>query len=286
MPVGGQAIIEGVMMQNGDRVVIAVRNPQGEIVVEELPGAGRFGRWERIPFIRGPLKLWEMLSLGMRALSRSAEIAYGEKQGKGEFALTVLLAILVVIGGFVVLPLFLAGLLPTGNGILFNLVEGAIRVVLFLLYIWGISFFRDIRRLFQYHGAEHKSVHAYESGRGFSLEAARKASPLHPRCGTTFLLFSAVLAILVFSLIVSSSFWVKLVGRLLLLPVVVSVSYEVLRLGGKYPNSPLVKPLIWPGLLLQKLTTREPEDDQLKVALAALRHAVEGASAASRSTVA
>ncbi len=286
MPVGGQAIIEGVMMQNGDRVVIAVRNPQGEIVVEELPGAGQFGRWGRIPFIRGPLKLWEMLSLGMRALSRSAEIAYGESQGKGEMAFSIILAVLLVIGGFVVLPLFLAGLLPTGNGILFNLVEGAIRVVLFLLYIWGISFFRDIRRLFQYHGAEHKSVHAYESGRGFSLEAARRASPLHPRCGTTFLLLSAVLAILVFSLIVSPSFWVKLVGRLLLLPVVVSVSYEVLRLGGRYPRSPLVKLLIWPGLLLQKLTTREPEDDQLEVALTALRHAVEGARAASRSTVA
>lgn len=271
-------------MQNGDRVVIAVRNPEGEIVVEELAGGRVSGRWREVPFLRGPLRLWEMLSLGMKALSRSAEIAYRQRQGKGEHALTVAAALFIAIGGFVVLPLYLAGFLGTRNTFLFNLAEGLIRVALFLLYIWAISFIGDVRRIFQYHGAEHKSVHAYESGMGFSLEAARRASPLHPRCGTTFILFTAVLAILVFSLIAANSFWVKLLGRLLLLPVVVSVSYEVLRLGGRYPRSPLIKPLIWPGLLLQRLTTREPDEGQLEVAIAALRHAVEGARAANRST--
>ncbi|HID08653.1 TPA: DUF1385 domain-containing protein, partial [Candidatus Micrarchaeota archaeon] len=141
-----------------------------------------------------------------------------------------------------------------------------------------------IRRIFQYHGAEHKSVHAFEAGNGFSLEAAKRASPLHPRCGTTFILFAAVLTILIFSLIPSRVFWIRVVRRLLLLPVVVSVSYEILRLGGRYPNSPLLKPFVLPGLLLQRLTTREPSEDQLEVALTAPRYAVEGASAASSST--
>ncbi len=285
MPIGGQAIVEGVLMQNGDRAVIAVRNPEGGIVVEEIPPPRRIGRWRDIPFVRGPVRLYEMLSLGMRALSRSAEIAYGEAQSRAEFVLTLGLALAVVLGGFVVLPVFLAGFLPSRNTLAFNLLEGAIRIALFLLYIWGISLLKDVRRVFQYHGAEHKSVHAFEAGGGFSLDAAKRASPLHPRCGTTFILFTAVLAILIFSLIPSRVFWVRIVGRLLLLPVVISVSYEILRLGGKYPRSPLLKPLILPGLLLQRLTTREPDEDQLEVALTALRHAVEGASAASSATV-
>jgi uncharacterized protein YqhQ len=284
MPIGGQAIVEGVLMQNGDRAVIAVRNPDGDIVVEELSPPRRIGKWRDVPFVRGPVRLYEMLSLGMQALSRSAEIAYGEAQSRAEFLFTLVLALAVVIGGFVVLPVFLAGFLPSKNTLAFNLLEGAIRIALFLLYIWGISFLKDVRRIFQYHGAEHKSVHTYEAGAGFSLEAAKRASPLHPRCGTTFILFTAVLAILIFSLIPSRVFWVRIVGRLLLLPVVVSVSYEILRLGGKYPHSPLLKPLVLPGLLLQRLTTREPDEGQLEVAMAALRHAVEEASAASSPT--
>jgi uncharacterized protein YqhQ len=286
MPVGGQAIIEGVLMQNGDRAVIAVRNPQGKIVVEELSPPRKIGRWREIPFIRGPVRLYEMLSLGMRALTRSAEIAYGQTQSRGDLALTVVLAVGLVLGGFVVLPVFLAGRLPLKGTLLFNLIEGLIRIAFFLLYIFGISFLRDVRRLFQYHGAEHKSVHAFEAGKGFSLEAAKRASPLHPRCGTTFILFAAVLTILIFSLIPSRVFWIRVVGRLLLLPVVVSISYEILRLGGKYPNFPLLKPFILPGLLLQRLTTREPDERQLEVAMEALRHAVEGTSAASSSTTA
>ncbi len=284
MPIGGQAVVEGVLMQNGDRAVIAVRNPEGEIVVEEVSPPKKLGRWRDVPFVRGPVRLYEMLSLGMRALARSAEIAYGQAQSKGDFVLTVILALGLVIGGFVVLPVFLAGRLPLKGTLLFNLVEGLIRIAFFLLYIFGISFLRDIRRIFQYHGAEHKSVHAFEAGNGFSLEAAKRASPLHPRCGTTFILFAAVLTILIFSLIPSRVFWIRVVGRLLLLPVVVSVSYEILRLGGKYPNFPLLKPLVLPGLLLQRLTTREPSEDQLEVAITALRYAVEGASAASSST--
>ena len=284
MPIGGQAVVEGVLMQNGDRAVIAVRNPEGEIVVEEISPPKKLGRWRDVPFVRGPVRLYEMLSLGMRALARSAEIAYGQAQSKGDFVLTVILALGLVLGGFVVLPVFLAGRLPLKGTLLFNLVEGLIRIAFFLLYIFGISFLRDIRRIFQYHGAEHKSVHAFEAGNGFSLEAAKRASPLHPRCGTTFILFAAVLTILIFSLIPSRVFWIRVVGRLLLLPVVVSVSYEILRLGGKYPNFPLLKPLVLPGLLLQRLTTREPSEDQLEVAITALRYAVEGASAASSST--
>ncbi len=161
MPIGGQAIIEGVLMQNGDRAVIAVRNPQGKIVVEEVSPSRRIGKWRDIPFIRGPVRLYEMLSLGMRALIRSAEIAYGQTQSRGDLVLTVVLALGLVFGGFVVLPVFLAERLPLQGTLLFNLVEGLIRIAFFLLYILGISFLKDVRRLFQYHGAEHKSVHAF-----------------------------------------------------------------------------------------------------------------------------
>lgn len=271
-------------MQEGDRAVIAVRDPQGRIVVEEIPPPRKLGRWREVPLVRGPVRLYEMLSLGMRALARSAEIAFGQTQSRGDFALTVVLALGLVLGGFVVLPVFLAGELHLRGTLLFNLGEGLIRIALFLLYLVGISFLEDVRRLLQYHGAEHKSVHAFEAGEGFSLEAAKRASPLHPRCGTTFILFAAVLTILVFSLIPSKVFWVRVMGRLFLLPVVVSLSYEILRLGAKYPRFPLLRPLVLPGLLLQRLTTREPDEGQLEVAMEALRHAVEGASAASSST--
>ena len=279
MPVGGQAVIEGVMLQNGHRVAVAVRTPEGKIVVEPLPGQIHSGRLTKIPFLRGPIRLYEMLALGLRALNLSARLAYGEEAtgSRWDFLFTVLLAVALVGGGFVALPVYLTGLSRISNPVLFNLAEGGIRVLFFLLYLYGISFMRDIRRVFQYHGAEHKVVHAYEAGEA-RLEVARHKSPLHPRCGTAFLLLFLVIAILVFSVIVTDSIWLKILGRLALLPVVAGIAYEVLMVGGRHPRAWWLRPFLLPGLWLQRLTTREPADDQLEVALAALRYVTEESS--------
>jgi uncharacterized protein YqhQ len=266
MPLGGQAVIEGVLISDGKRAALAVRRPDGSIVVEALP-VPSFPRLERIPLVRGPIKLYQLLSLGLRALSRSAELAYPEeKTSAWDFALALGLALVLVLGGFIALPFFLASRLGLENRVLLNLVEGGIRVAFFLLYLSGISLFPDIRRLFQYHGAEHKAVHAYEAGAPDLAEALRK-SPLHARCGTNFVFLFVVVAILLFSLVPAGSFWSRLFLRIGLIPAVAAITYELLQLGAK---TPLLKPLLWPGLLFQKLTTREPAPEQVEVALSAL----------------
>lgn len=264
------------MLQNGHRIAVAVRTPNGSIAVERLTGVQGFERVKRTPFLRGPIRIYEMLSLGMRALNVSARLAYGEEAAgsKWDFALTVLFALALVAGGFVALPVYLTGFMHIENPVLFNLAEGGVRVLFFFAYLYLISFMKDIRRVFQYHGAEHKVVHAYEEGKA-TLEVARTKSPLHPRCGTAFLLLFVVISILVFSVIVTDSIWLKILGRLALLPVVASIAYEVLMVGGRHPNSRWMRPFLLPGLWLQRLTTREPTEDQIEVALAALRYVTE-----------
>jgi len=285
MPIGGQAVIEGVMLQDGQRVVMAVRTPAGEIAVETVPARFPAPRLEAIPFVRGPIKLVQMLALGWAALRRSGELAYPEETPapRWELPVTVLLVAVFSVGGFMLLPAFLTGLTGIGNRVLFSLVEGGIRVLFFLAYLAGISLVSDIRRVFQYHGAEHKVVHAHEEGRA-SVSAARGKSPVHARCGTSFLLLFLVVAILVFSLIPTSNVWIRLGGRLLLLPVVAGFTYELLRFGSRHPRAWWLRPFLVPGLLLQRFTTREPTDDQLEVALAALHHLTEEESARSSST--
>jgi uncharacterized protein YqhQ len=283
--VGGQAVIEGVMMQHGPRVAVAVRTPEGEIEVRPLQRPLRGGRWTKIPFLRGPVRLYEMLTLGMRALRVSAELAAGQegKTSRWEFPLMMITALVLVAGGFVALPVFLAGLLPLEHRLVVNLVEGGVRVAFFLLYLGGISLIPDIRRVFQYHGAEHQAVHAYEAGRP-ELELARRKSPLHPRCGTTFLLLAVVISILVFSLLPAQEIWLRILARLALLPVVAGVAYEVLMVGGRHPRGWWLRPFLVPGLLLQRLTTRKPTEDQLEVALAALDYVTSERAASSSTT--
>ncbi len=285
MPIGGQAVIEGVMLQDGHRVVVAVRTPEGKVAVEPLPTKFAVPRLEVIPFLRGPIRLVQMLSLGWAALKRSAELAYPEEApaSRWEFLAIILFVVAVLVGGFMLLPAYLTGLTGIGNRILFNLVEGGIRVTLFLGYIVAISRFADIRRVFQYHGAEHKVVHAYEDGLA-SVPDARGKSPIHPRCGTSFLLLFVVVAILVFSLIPTANLWIRLLGRLLLFPVVAGLTYEILRFGSRRPRAWWLQPLLLPGLLLQRFTTREPSDDQIEVALAALRYVTTPESERSLST--
>lgn len=273
------------MLQDGPQVVLAVRTPDGSVTVEPLPTAASLPRWEGIPFVRGPVKLVQMLVLGWSALKRSAELAHpGEApSSRWEFLAVLGFAVGVVVVGFMLLPAFLAGLTGIGNRILFNLVEGGIRVALFVGYLGAISLMPDVRRVFQYHGAEHKVVHAHEEGEP-SLPAARGRSPVHPRCGTSFLLLFMVVAILVFSLIPTSNMGIRLLGRLLLLPVVAALTYEILRFGSRHPRAWWLQPLLAPGLLLQRLTTREPSDDQIEVALAALRYLTDSAKERSAST--
>lgn len=266
MPLGGQAVIEGVLLTDGQRAAVAVHTPRG-IVVEPLR-VRRFPRLEKAPFLRGPVKLYQLLSLGLAALQRSAALAFPEEQGSPwDFVVSLGLALLILLGGFIALPFFLATRTGLENRALLNLVEGGIRVSFFVLYLWAMSFFPDVRRLFQYHGAEHKVVHAYEKGAP-SLDQALKQSPIHARCGTNFVFLFVAVAILIFSLIPATAFWTRLLARIALIPVVASLTYEILQLGAKRR---WLSPLLWPGLLFQKLTTREPEPGQIEVALAALQ---------------
>jgi len=281
--VGGQALIEGVMMQNGDRVAIAVRRTNdNEIVVRDLHTSKRLRKLGEIPFVRGLFRLYDMLSLGIRALNMSAGIAYPDQEedltsGWGIF--TVVLAVVIALRAFAVLPLYIVNSVPslrTGNPILFNLVEGVIRIIFFLIYLLAISRMKDIHRVFQYHGAEHKTVYTYEAGEELSVENARKYTTLHPRCGTAFLMIVLIISILIYSLAGNPTLWLKMLSRLLLLPVVAGISYEALRFSGKeYDNHWWVRMLVKPGLWLQKLTTAEPTDDMLEVAIASIKRVTE-----------
>ena len=277
-PIGGQAVIEGVMMQNGDRVAVAVRRLDTKaIVVRSLPVNRRFPRLGRTPFLRGTFRLYDTMALGMRALNVSTQVAYPEEEqlSKGGTFFAFLLAMIVGVGAFIVLPLFIANSvswLRLGNSIVFNLVEGLIRLVFFFVYIVVIRWLvKDIRRVFQYHGAEHKVVHTYESDEDLTTENARKHTTLHPRCGTAFLMTVFVVAILVFSLAGNPALWLKILSRILLLPVVAGISFEAQRFTGLHFDRRWVRILGQPGLWLQRLTTAEPSDDMIEVAIAALK---------------
>lgn len=293
--VGGQAVIEGVMMRAPRSVAIAVRRPSGEIVVKKefkVPLSERFPI-VKLPIIRGAVALVQSLVIGIGALNFSANEAMTEEEkekegitGSGELsslalAGTMAFAFAFGIGLFFVMPLYATKLLTqfaiiSDNNVVFNLVDGVIRVIVFLIYIWGISRMNDIRRVFQYHGAEHKSIFAYEAGESLSIENVKKYSRLHPRCGTSFLLIVMLVSIAVFSLIPKLwPFYLKAFSRVILLPLIAGISYEFLKWSAKNEANPLVKLVIAPGLALQRLTTGEPDDDQLEVAIRSLNEALE-----------
>lgn len=299
---GGQAVIEGVMMKGMGSYTVAVRKQSGEIRVRDFPVANnRAGyRLSRMPVLRGVVTMVAMLAIGYRALRFSADEAIDDAEPRKKvledplrengkegdrslpMALALSLALLLGVGLFFWLPLVLtrwaAVLLPALSGRLtFNVVDGVIRVLVFVLYILGIGLLGDIRRIFQYHGAEHKVVHAYEKKADLVPENVAGYSCLHPRCGTSFLLFVMVISIAVFSLIPhESSLLVKALMRILLLPAVAGISYEVLRLSAKHGGSGFYRVLVAPGLLLQRLTTREPDLSQIEVAIASLRQVAQG----------
>jgi uncharacterized protein YqhQ len=280
-PIGGQAVIEGVMMQNGERIALAVRRASdGELIVEPMKPRTRFKRLGRIPFVRGTFRLYDTLSLGIRALNRSAQLAFPEDEQlskQGTF-FTFALAMVAAVALFIVLPLYAANAVPSlrlGNAVVFNLVEGAIRLVIFFLYLLAMSRMKDIRRVFQYHGAEHKVIYTYEADEELVVENARRHTTLHPRCGTAFLMLVFVIAILVFSLVGNPTLWIKTLSRILLLPVVAGVSYELLRFSGRFYDRWWVRVLAQPGLWLQRLTTASPTDDMLEVAIASVKRVLD-----------
>ena len=276
LAVGGQAVIEGVMMRDANKTATAVRLPNGEIEVETHPVTSIRDRYPvlNLPLIRGSVIMVESLVIGMRALSFSAQAAgeEDEQMTKKEIAMTILFALVLASVLFIVIPTGAAHLAAayTDDPIVFNLIEGGIRLAVFLLYIWGISFMGGIRRVFQYHGAEHKTIHCYEAGEALTVENVQKFPRLHPRCGTNFLLIVMVVAIVFHVFFGWPDLWLRILSRLAVLPVVAGVSYEIIRFAGRSENR-IVRIMITPGLWLQYLTTRPPEGEMVEVAIESLK---------------
>ncbi len=283
--IGGQAVIEGVMMRAPRVMTVAVRRPSGEIVVkvDRLKLLSDRYPFFKLPFLRGAVSLFGTMVLGVKALNYSAQQALDEEEdemGPWTMAGTIALALGLAVFLFLLVPLWatrwLQGHLVWVSGQWgFNLMDGVLRLTVFLLYLFAITFAKDIRRIFQYHGAEHKSIFTLEAGDELTVSNARRHSPLHPRCGTSFLLIVMVLAILVFAQIPQAwPLWGKALSRVVLIPAIAGFSYELMKLGDKYRESGPLRIFLLPGLYLQRLTTREPSDEQIEVALAALKVAL------------
>jgi uncharacterized protein YqhQ len=284
--VGGQAVIEGVMMRSPNSMAIAVRRPSGEIVVkqESLNFFSEKKFFSKLPLVRGIINLLSALVLGVKALNFSANQSLEEEKEVSSWTmgLTFTFALCFGIFLFFLIPLFLTKWLRfaipmiSTSGILFNLVDGIIRLLIFLAYLWAISFLKEIRRIFQYHGAEHKSIFAFEYGEVLTPERVKGFSYLHPRCGTSFLLIVMVVSILVFALIPHHlSFGYKVASRVVFIPLIAGLAYEIIRFADKKRENRGIQYFIKPGLWLQRLTAREPSEDQIEVALRALHGVLE-----------
>jgi uncharacterized protein YqhQ len=284
---GGQAVIEGVMMRSPKQIAIAVRTTNGRITVKKQPVKSLADKIRifKLPFLRGILSLFEMLAIGMRALIYSANEAIEEDEEELSF-IHVFISILLAIGFglflFKFFPLLITEFLNTkikaisSHYWLFNLVDGLLKIFLLGVYIGIISLMQDVKRVFMYHGAEHKAVNCYENKTKLTVRNVQKFSTLHPRCGTSFILIVFVLSIFVYTFIPKEfSFLFKLILRILLLPIIAGISYEILKLCGKFRENFLIKMVTMPGLALQKLTTRQPTDDQVQVAIRALNSVVK-----------
>lgn len=285
---GGMAVIEGVMMRGPEETALAVRKPDGSVEVEKEPNndLGKRYPFLKWPIIRGSYVLIESLVVGVRMLNKSANMSLEEEEeelSSQEIFFTGLIAIVMAVILFVALPTaivhftkqFLGGVVGQ------NVVEGVIRITFFLAYVYAISKMKEIERVFMYHGAEHKSILAYEAGEELTVANARRYSTLHPRCGTSFLLIVMVISILVFALLGEGNLFYRVWSRIAVFPIVAGLGYEFIKFSGKYYDNSLAKCMIAPGLWLQKLTTREPDDQQLEVALAALREVIAEEPAAS-----
>jgi uncharacterized protein YqhQ len=278
---GGQAVIEGVMMQGRTAVVTAVRRPSGDLAIDVKPLPSVYKSWmRRTPMIRGIIVLIEAMALGIKSLLYSANIAVEEEEEEiSTMAIwgMVASAVILVVVLFFLAPLFLTKLanpyIP--NSIIFHIIEGVIRLAIFIAYLKLISLLPDIKRVFRYHGAEHKTVNAYEAGVPLEVAAVRGHSTAHVRCGTSFLLVVLIIAIIVFAFVGRQALWLMVLSRIILIPVIAAISYEVIYFGARHAKNVLVRAILSPGLLLQSLTTGEPDNSQLEVAISALKKAVE-----------
>jgi uncharacterized protein YqhQ len=288
MPVsyGGQAVLEGVMMRSASNWAVAVRTPEGDIteVVQEITSPMSRRKLWRLPVIRGVIALGESLAIGFRALAISANVATQETDEDGEIKtvitrgqiiFSIAIAIVFALMLFKVGPALLTSWLPVENDFLFVLVEGVIRVAVFIGYILVISLLPDLRRVFQYHGAEHKSIHALEKGEELSIENVQRHSLIHPRCGTAFLLYVMVIAIFVFAFVGQPDWYWLILSRIALLPLIAGLAYEVIRYAGKHSDNRFLMAMLAPGMWLQRLTTRQPDDEQVEVSIRALKRVLE-----------
>ena len=288
--IGGQAVLEGVMMKNKEKYAVAVRKPDGEIEVEveTYQGLAHGSKFKELPFIRGIFNFLDSLILGTRALNYSASF-YEEEEGKetkfdkamdkmsggnGEKLLSgivTVISIMLAVGIFIVLPYFISSLFESfiRNRSLMAIIEGVIRIALFLLYVWGISAMKDIRRLYQYHGAEHKCINCIEKGRPLTVHNVMHSSRLHKRCGTSFIFFVMLVSIVLFFFIQVDNVAEKVIFRILLMPVVAGISYEIIRLAGRTDNI-FIKILSAPGMWIQRMTTKEPDESMAEVAIASV----------------
>jgi len=282
---GGQAVMEGVMMRGRKSIAVAVRRPNGEISLTSQPLANIYkGRARNLPFIRGIIVLIETLALGTQTLLHSAQIAAAEEEET--IPPTVLWGSIVVAVAFAVALFFIAPLLVTRylvdpyitSSVLSNLIEGVIRIGIFIAYLKIISLMPEVKRLFTYHGAEHKVVNAYEAGEPLVLDYVRKYSTANSRCGTSFLLAVLVISIIVFALLGRPSIWLSITSRIVLIPVIAAIGYEFVRFGAGHYRNVLVRALLVPGMMLQSMTTGEPNDGQLETALSAMKKVIENDS--------
>jgi uncharacterized protein YqhQ len=278
-PLGGQAVLEGVMMRGVSTWAVAVRKPDGEVEItsEPIVSWAKRHRILRVPVIRGFVALVESMKIGFRSLGISAnaqiDIEAGEKPiGGFAWGFTIFLSLVFAVGLFFVIPVGATSLIKDwlDSSLLFWLVEGILRTAIFIGYLVAITRIPDLRRVFEYHGAEHKTIPCYEAGDVLTPERAERYSRLHPRCGTSFLLIVMVLAIFVFAPIGLPEWYWLLASRILGIPLIAGLSYELIKLAGKHRQKPWVRAAMWPGLMLQNLTTREPDREQLAVAIAAL----------------
>ena len=279
---GGQALIEGVLMRGRDAIAVALRHPDGRIVfaTERLDSGVHGTRWSKWPLIRGLVVLYETMVVGTRWLVRSANVQAEEEDGvelgKGSIAVMLIVTLVAAIAIFSLLPLFISSVATSGidNGWAQPVVEGIVQVGIFLGYLSLVSRTPDIRRVFQYHGAEHMTIHALEAGDPLTVDEVRKYPTAHQRCGTEFLVVLIMLSIFAFSLVGKQPPLVLVASRFILIPVLAAVGYEVLRLGARYRRNPLVKVIMYPGLLVQMITTKQPTDDMIEVAIVSMEEAL------------
>src|SRR5262245_16806482 len=279
---GGQALIEGVLMRGRDAIAVAFRHPDGRIVwaTERLDSGVHAKRWAKFPLIRGLVVLYETLIVGTRWLVRSASLQAadeGVELGKGSIALMLTLTLVAGIGVFFLLPLFIASVTTQNvqNGFVQHLVEGLIRVGIFLGYLLLIAQAPDIRRVFQYHGAEHMTIHALEHDDPLDVQHIRQYPTAHQRCGTEFLVVVIALSIVAFSLVGRQEPLVMILSRILLIPVIAAVGYEILRWGARHRGNAIVRAIMYPGILVQKITTRQPTDDMIEIAIVSMEEALK-----------